>query len=57
MYLERVIPLTLPKFCPLCGKEGTADLISQPKTRIFVNLKGTVMCSIHMDIQCSYVYW
>ena len=42
--VERVIPLTLPKFCPLCGKEGMVNLVLQSGGRIFVNLKGT--CSM-----------
>ena len=51
--IERAIPLTLPKFCPLCGKEGMATLIPQSGSRIFVSLKGT--CSVHrFNFVCGY---
>ena len=49
------IPLTLPKFCPLCGKEGTATLTLQPGTRIFMSLRGMYnLLKKFLPIQLSY---
>ena len=52
------IPVTLPKFCPLCGKEGTATLRPQSGTRIFVSLRGTYIrmynCQKILPIQSNY---